>query len=60
MTSTHTTLPVNLGTSRRPGTDPRLFVAGALFLAVLIAEAMFIAFAAPTIAEIGSLYITVT
>jgi len=45
---------------RHSGVDPGLAVAAALFLAVLIAEAIFIAIAAPTIADIGSLYVTVT
>ncbi len=40
--------------------DPALLIAVALFLAVVIAEAAFIALAAPSIPDIGSLYITVT
>ena len=35
-------------------------IAIALFLAVLIAEAVVIALAAPTIPDIGALYVTVT
>ncbi len=37
-----------------------LLIAAALFLAVLIAEAVAIALAAPTISDIGALYVTVT
>jgi len=37
-----------------------LLIAAALFLAVVIANAVFIALAARSIADIGSLYITVT
>jgi hypothetical protein len=48
------------GASHRSGTDPALLIAAALFLAVVIAEAAFIAWAAPSIPDIGSLYITVT
>jgi hypothetical protein len=48
------------GTGRRVSTDPQLFVAAALFVAVLIAEALFIAAAAPSLADIASLYVTTT
>jgi hypothetical protein len=48
------------GAARRSGTDPAFLIAAALFLAVVIAEAAFIALAAPSIPDIGSLYITVT
>ena len=48
------------GASRRSGTDPALLIAAALFLAVVIAEAAFVAWAAPSIPDIGSIYITVT
>jgi hypothetical protein len=44
----------------RAGVDRRLLIAAALFLAVLIVEAAIIAVAAPTIADIGSLYATGT
>jgi hypothetical protein len=37
-----------------------LWIAVGLFLAVLIAEAVVIVLAAPTIPDIGSLYVTVT
>ena len=46
--------------ARRSGPDPALLIAAALFLAVVIAEAAFIAWAAPSLPDIGSLYITVT
>ena len=52
--------PVGRGAARRSGTDPALLIAAALFLAVVIAEAAFIALAAPSIPDIGTLYITVT
>jgi hypothetical protein len=48
------------GAARRSGTDPAFLIAAALFLAVVIAEAALIALAAPSIPDIGSLYITVT
>ena len=51
---------VGRGAARRSGTDPAFLIAAALFLAVVIAEAAFIALAAPNIPNIGSLYITVT
>jgi hypothetical protein len=62
MTSmTHSTpAAAGRGASRRSGTDPAFLIAAALFLAVVIAEAAFIALAAPSIPDIGSLYITVT
>jgi hypothetical protein len=48
------------GASHRSGIDPAFLIAAALFLAVVIAEAAFIALAAPSIPDIGTLYITVT
>jgi hypothetical protein len=51
---------VSRGASHRSGTDPALLIAAALFLAVVIAEAAFIALAAPHIPDIGSIYATVT
>jgi hypothetical protein len=51
---------VGRGASHRSGTDPAFLIAAALFLAVVIAEAAFIALAAPSIPDIGSLYIAVT
>jgi hypothetical protein len=47
-------------TRRRVSTDPQLVIAAALFVAVLIAEALFIAATAPSLADIGSLYVTTT
>jgi hypothetical protein len=43
----------------KPANRP-LLIAAVLFLAVLIADAMLIAMAAPSMADIGSLYVTVT
>jgi hypothetical protein len=40
--------------------DPQLYVAVALFVAVLIAEALFIAAAAPSLSDIGLLYAATT
>jgi hypothetical protein len=50
-------LPLHRGSSQGSG---GLLIAAALFLAVVIAEAAFIALAAPSIPDIGTLYITVT
>jgi len=51
---------VDSGAPRRSGTDPAFLIAAALFLAVVIAEAAFIALAAPSIPDIGSIYAIVT
>jgi hypothetical protein len=45
---------------RRVSIDPQLVIAAALFVAVLIAEALFVAATAPSLADIGSLYVTTT
>jgi hypothetical protein len=45
---------------RRSDIDPHLLFVAELYVLLLIVEALFIATAAPTIADIGSLYITVT
>jgi hypothetical protein len=50
-------LPLRRGSSQGSG---GLLIAAALFLAVVIANAVFIALAAQSIPDIGSLYITVT
>ena len=50
-------LPLHWGSSQGSG---GLLIAAALFLAVVIADAVFIALAARSIPDIGSLYITVT
>jgi hypothetical protein len=50
-------LPTHRGSVQGSG---GLLIAAALFLAVLIAEAAIIALAAPTIPDIGALYVTVT
>jgi hypothetical protein len=62
MTSMTRSTPAVAGhrASRRSGADPAFLIAAALFLAVVIANAVFIALAAPSIPDIGSLYITVT
>ena len=49
------------GGAARPSPDRRpLLIAISLLVAVLIAEAVIIAAAAPSLAELGSLYITST
>ena len=64
MTMTSMTRSARVAVSRsaphRSGTDPAFLIAAALFLAVVIAEAAFIALAAPSIPDIGGLYATVT
>jgi hypothetical protein len=57
MTHAAHALPAHRGSSQGSG---GLLIAAALFLAVLIAEAAVIALAAPTIPDIGALYVTVT
>jgi hypothetical protein len=52
-------LPVHHGAAGRSAIDPALPVAAALFAAAVIAEAVFDALAAPTIADIGSLIVAV-
>ena len=52
--------PSGLRHDRAAAIDPGFLVAAALFAAVLIAEAAFIALAAPALTDIGSLYITAT
>ena len=59
MTSMTRSAPAAAGASHRSGTDPALLIAAALFLAVVIAEAAFIALAAPSIPDIGSIYAAV-
>lgn len=61
MTSSHAMSPFPRGGFRRRlDTDRHLLFVAELYVLVLIVEAIFIAMAAPTIADIGSLYITVT
>jgi len=50
-------LPAHRGSLQGSG---GLLIAAALFLAVLIADAVIVALAVQTIPDIGSLYITVT
>lgn len=66
MTTTHTMSlqpaysRFDRGTARKARANRPLIIAVALFLAVLIADVVLIAKAAPSIADIGSLYITST
>jgi hypothetical protein len=41
-------------------TNPKLFAAAALLIAVLIADALLILAAAPSVADLASLYVTTT
>jgi hypothetical protein len=61
ITSMTRSTPATVGRNavRHSGPDPALLIAAALFLAVVIAEAAFIALAAPSIPDIGSIYATV-
>jgi hypothetical protein len=52
--------PTRGGADRPSATHRPLLIAISLFLAVLIAEAVIIAAAAPSIAELSTLYITST
>ena len=45
---------------RSSSADPKLFTAIALFVAVLIANALLIWAAAPSLTDLGSLYVTTT
>lgn len=60
MSLTPAILRFDRGTVRRSRPYRPHLIAAALFLAVLIADAVLIATAAPSVAEIGSLYVTVT
>jgi hypothetical protein len=65
MTTTRTmsllpAISTRLGPVRNIHRDPGLFIAAALFLAVMIADAVLIAKAVPSIAEIGWLAIAST
>jgi hypothetical protein len=46
------------GAVHRAGTDPKLLIAAMLFVAVMIAEALFIAIAAPSNSDVGTLFVT--
>jgi hypothetical protein len=46
--------------ARRTPADRQLYIAVALFLAVLVADAVVIALAAPSLGDIGSLYLATT
>ena len=60
MTMTSMTRSTPAAASRAPLTEPAFLIAAGLFLTVVIVEAVFIALAAPSIPDIGSLYIIVT
>jgi hypothetical protein len=60
VSSLRSTAPSNAGAVSHRDDARGLFVAAALFLAVLITEAIIIALAAPTISDIGWLPATVT
>ena len=45
---------------RRSAADPKLFAAVALLIAVLIADAILISAGAPSLVDLGSLYLTTT
>ena len=47
-------------TARRAPVDRMLLIAAGLFLVVLIAEAIVVAVAAPSLTDIGALYVTTT
>lgn len=51
-------LPTGTGAGWRPGNSAGLRLACALFLIVLIVEALVIAFAKPGLAELGLQYVT--
>lgn len=46
--------------ARRSSADPQLFTAVVLLLAVLIADALLILSAAPSLADLGSFYVSTT
>jgi hypothetical protein len=48
------TVPQRRGATRRAPTDPATLIAVTLFLAVLIAEAVFFALYAPSVADLGA------
>ena len=51
-------LPTRTGVAGRPGNSAGLRLACALFLIVLIVEALVIAFAKPDLADLGLQYVT--
>ena len=55
MFATSRTVPHRRGASYRAPTNPATLIAVTLFLAVLIAEAVFLALNAPSIADLGIL-----
>ena len=59
MSSARTHLPAYRRTPRRRHVEPGLLIAGALFLSVLIAGAVFTALAVSTIPDIAAIYVPV-
>jgi hypothetical protein len=55
MSATGRTVPHRRGTARRARTNPSTLIALTLFVAVLIAEAVFLALNGPTVADLGAL-----
>ena len=66
MTSTHALNPARTGSpfqreaTRRAKSGAILLIGAALFLIALLGEAAFIAMSAPSIAEFGTIYFSVT
>jgi len=55
MSATGRTVPHRRGAARRTPTNPTTLIVVTLFLAVLIAEAVFLALNAPSVADLGAL-----
>jgi len=55
MSATGRAVPHQRGATRRTPIDPATLIAVTLLLAVLIAEAVFISFNAPSVADLGAL-----
>jgi hypothetical protein len=55
MSATGRTAPYRRGAAHRAHTNPVTLIAVTLFLAVLIAEAVFLALNAPSVANLGAL-----
>jgi hypothetical protein len=55
MSATGRTAPYRHGTAHRARTNPATLIALTLFFAVLIAEAVFLALNAPSLADLGAL-----
>jgi hypothetical protein len=59
LSPTPTRAQLHRSSQRRPGLDPGLLIAAALFLSVLIAAGVFTVLAASTIPDIGAIYVPV-